>query len=76
MCYIPDAYDMWCEHDRECEERLARRPVCECCGGHIQTGRAFYYNNKWFCTDDECEKELKEIVWEDLKSEFMSDVEE
>lgn len=69
-----DNYDLWCQHDRECEERLARRPKCECCGEYIQTDKAFYYNDQWFCMD--CEDELKEIVWEDMRNEFKSDVEE
>jgi hypothetical protein len=71
-----DNYDLWCEYDARQSEMLASMPVCECCGEHVQTETAFYYNNQWFCTDRECEKELMELVWEDIKNDFLFDVEE
>ena len=71
-----DNYDLWCEHDARQAEALARMPVCECCGDYVQTEKAFYYNDQWFCTDEECEKELMEIVWEDIRSDYLFDVEE
>lgn len=36
MCYIPDAYDMWCEHEAQQEEELSRCPKCDVCGEPIQ----------------------------------------
>jgi hypothetical protein len=75
MRYIPDYLDHWTEHNRQREEELNRLPVCECCGEHIQTRKAFYYNDQWFCTDRECEKELMELVWEDIKNDYLVEVE-
>lgn len=72
MCYIPDAYDMWCEHDGDCEERLAMKPKCECCREHIQTDRAFHYNDMWFCKD--CEEDLRDMVWNDIKKDYLCEV--
>lgn len=74
--YIPDNYDYFEEFEYERYKKLARMPVCECCGNHVQTEKAFYYNDQWFCKDKECEKELMEIVWEDVKSDYLFDVED
>ena len=74
--YIPDNYDYFEAMDYEREMKLARMPVCECCGEHVQTETAFYYNDQWFCTDKECEKELIELVWEDIRNDYLVDVEE
>lgn len=73
---IPDNYDYFEAWENEREMRLARRPVCNCCGEHVQTEEAFYYNGQWFCTDKECEKELMELVWEDTKNDYLVSVEE
>ena len=69
-----DNYDLWCEYDANASSRLARMPVCECCGEHIQTETAFNYNGQWFCI--ECEKEVIELVWEEIKSDYLFDVED
>ena len=70
-----DNYDLWCEHDARQEEALARMPVCVCCRYHVQTEKAFYYNDQWFCMDKECEEELMKLVWEDIKSDYLKTVE-
>ena len=62
------------EADRE--EWLECRPVCECCGEHIQEEYAFYYNDQWFCRNDECEEELMKTIWEDIKNDYLVPVEE
>ena len=76
MCYVPDYLDRWSEHNRRQEETLARMPVCDCCKNHIQTEKAFYYNDQWFCTDDDCEEELMKLVWEDIKKDYLVTVED
>ena len=73
--YIPDNYDYYEAMEYEREMKLARMPVCECCGEHIQTELAFYYSGLWFCTDRECEKELIEMVWDDIKEDYLVTVE-
>lgn len=70
-----DNYDLWCEHDARQQEALERMPLCECCGEHIQTETAFHYSGLWFCTDKECEKELIELVWDDIKCDYLKTVE-
>ena len=72
---IPDNYAIWCEHNARQEKELEELPVCECCGEHIQTENAFYYNDQWFCTERACEKELMELVWEDIRKDYLFDVE-
>ena len=74
--YIKDNYDYFEEMDYEREMKLSKMPKCECCGNHIQTEEAFYYNYQWFCKDKECEEELMQLVWEDIRSDYLFDVEE
>ena len=31
------------------DQRLARRPVCDCCGEHIQDDQALHYKGLWLC---------------------------
>lgn len=76
MCYVPDYLDQWSEHNRKQEESLMMRPKCECCGEHVQTRKAFCYNDQWFCTDRECEKEFMELVWEDIRKDYLENVED
>ena len=33
------------------DKRLKRRPVCDCCGEHIQQDRALCFNGSWICDD-------------------------
>lgn len=72
--YIPDNYDYFEAMEYEREKKLARMPKCECCGEHIQTEKAFYYNDQWFCMD--CEEELMQLVWDDIKSDYLEIAEE
>jgi formylmethanofuran dehydrogenase subunit E len=57
---IPDNYDIWEAHDIEMERRRARRPVCECCGEHIQGDTAYLIHGDWYCED--CMDNYKELV--------------
>ncbi len=57
---IPDNYDIWEAHDIEMERRLARRPVCEDCGEHIQDETAFFINGCWIC--ESCMDNFREVV--------------
>ena len=60
----------------EQQEWLDKRPVCEYCGEPIQEERAFYYADQWFCVDKKCEKEFMEMVWEDIRKDFLITVED
>lgn len=31
------------------DKKLERRPVCDCCGEHIQDDFALHYNGVWLC---------------------------
>ena len=66
---MPDNYDLWEAHDAEQERRLAKLPVCDRCGEHIQQEKAIYYNDQWCC--EECEWDF----WKDIRSDFLEDVE-
>lgn len=63
-------------YDAAQQEWLDTRPICEICEEPIQTSKAFYYANQWFCKCKECEKELMQIIWEDIKEEYLVNVEE
>ena len=49
MCYIPDAYDMWCEHDAQQEEELRKRPKCDVCGEYIQEEHCYRIEGVVIC---------------------------
>lgn len=60
---IPDNYSQWEAHEREQEQRLAKRPVCDYCQEHIQDD--FYYeingeNICEHCLDQFFRKEVDE----------------
>jgi formylmethanofuran dehydrogenase subunit E len=46
---IPDNYDLWARHDRECEEALNRLPVCDKCKKRIQDDFYFYIEGEILC---------------------------
>lgn len=55
--------------DAECymaamDAKLARRPVCDCCGHHIQDDSAFHYRYVWLCLN--CVDDLTEYIEEEL----------
>lgn len=48
----------------ELDARLARRPVCDCCGEHIQDDEALHYTTRevdiWLCL--ECVEDNTEYI--------------
>lgn len=54
----PDNYDMWEQHDREQERRLAMLPKCEKCGEPIQEEHCYMIDNELMC--EECMEEWLE----------------
>lgn len=49
MCYIPDNYDRWVEHDREQEEALEKLPLCSVCEERIQDEYCYEINGEIIC---------------------------
>lgn len=49
--YIPDAYNLWKDHEEEKERWLKRRPICFECGEHIQSDICYEINRKLICKD-------------------------
>lgn len=74
MCRTADPIADFMRRDAEQQKWLDKRPVCDGCGEPIQEQQAFYYADEWFCM--ECEEECKESVWEDIRSEYLVQVEE
>lgn len=64
MCYIPDNYDRWSEHDRQQEEALEKLPECDYCGEHIQDDYCFMINDEIIC--EKCLKDNFRKATEDL----------
>ena len=64
---IPDNYDIWEAHDIEMERRLARRPVCDRCGKHIQDETAVEIFGKMIC--ESCIDDLR-VSLEDYDEDF------
>ena len=71
-----DNYDLFSMHQAEQDRWLEKRPICDCCGEHIQEDRAFYYNDQYFCLYPDCEKALIELVWEDIKNDYMCKIDD
>ena len=46
---VPDNYDMFLAHEWEMERRLARLPVCDCCGEPIQDEFFYEFDFKKIC---------------------------
>lgn len=55
-----DNYDLWERHNRRQEEWLERRPVCSCCGKHIQDEEALHFGDTWLCL--ECIEDKMELI--------------
>lgn len=49
MMYVPDALDLFTRHDAEQEAALAKLPVCDICGEHIQEEHCFQINDEIIC---------------------------
>lgn len=46
---MPDNYDLFLRHEAERENELARLPVCEVCGEHIQDDFLYEINDELIC---------------------------
>lgn len=46
--------------DAEYELWLSDRPICQCCGEHIQDESAVYLDGKWYC--DKCLKDNRRYI--------------
>lgn len=64
MCYIPDYFDHWSEHNRQQEEALERLPKCCECGEAIQSEQCYEINGEYICPD--CLEENHRKYTEDL----------
>ena len=71
-----DNYDLFEQEEARKEKWLASRPICSCCEEPIQSEEAFYYNDQWFCKDRDCKKALMELVWEDIESDYLENVDD
>lgn len=50
-----DNYDLFLEHEDEQAAWLEKRPVCACCGEHIQDDYQYVINGESYC--EECVNE-------------------
>lgn len=57
MCYIPDNYDRWEQHNREQEAKLDKLPRCSECDEPIQDEYCYYINGEYIC--EECMEQYK-----------------
>lgn len=56
----PDALDMFNHSDRKFAEWLNSRPVCDCCGEHIQDEYGYKMEDFWFC--ESCIKDSRKEI--------------
>ena len=49
--YVADNYDMWEQHDREQEEKLADRPKCSECREYIQDDECYEIDGEYICNE-------------------------
>lgn len=59
---IPDNYDLWERHDREMEQKLAERPICDDCGRPIQDEHYFEVEGDILCEDCMCHRYRRELA--------------
>lgn len=45
------------------DKKLERRPVCDCCGRHIQDDLALHYKDFWLCNS--CRMDNEEFIEEE-----------
>jgi hypothetical protein len=59
---IPDNYDFFRMHEDEQDEWLEQRPVCVCCGDHIQDDYCYDVGGEIYCEDCmvSC---FRKVVW-------------
>lgn len=62
--YIPDAYDLWEQHERKQQAELDRLPRCSECGEPIQDDECFTWGNETICL--QCLKDNHTKKVEDL----------
>ena len=61
MCYIPDNYDRWAEHDARQEAELRKLPTCDYCGETVMDEYYFDINDEILCVDCLCEHYRKSV---------------
>jgi hypothetical protein len=71
-----DNYDLFEQNEARKEKWLESRPICSCCEEPIQSEKAYCYKDQWFCKDRDCRKAFMEIVWEDIESDYLENVED
>lgn len=58
---LPDAYDMWVEHDREQNRQLESLPKCFHCGEPVQQDMAVYLEGFGYLCDDCIKNNMTEV---------------
>lgn len=64
---MEDNYSIWEQHQRELDAALSKRPVCECCGNHIQDDYTWNIDGELLC--DECAADRYRKHTEDFMDE-------
>ena len=59
---LPDSVDLFNKHDAEQEEWLGKRPICICCGEHIQEDMAVQIRGDYYC--DRCLDDMRVYIEE------------
>lgn len=62
---VADAERYQEELEKERKTKLAKLPICECCGEPIEQEKAVYYNDQYCCED--CEREF----WDAIRYDFL-----
>ncbi len=57
---LQDNFDLWLAHDNDHEEWLQRRPVCACCGEHIQEDYVSQIGGEYY--GDGCLEDLRVYI--------------
>ncbi len=60
MGILPDNFDRWHDHDIMQEAWLVKRPVCTCCGEHIQDESAVQIAGSYYC--DRCLDDMRVYI--------------
>ena len=57
---MQDNYSLWEQHDAAQEEWLVKRPLCICCGEHIQDDSAVQISGNYYC--DRCIDDMRVYI--------------
>ena len=67
---VIDNYDLYDAYERRQAKRMAKQPICKCCGYEVQNDEAVCIEGDYYCDDDDCEYE----AWKRVRSDYVESI--